>query len=133
MSQKVKKPKKSKGQAQGDIMVTLVPFNQLGAAFGVVSSAAPLKEQGVDAAWASESEPPILSWLRERRELGGTVSLGFIIQHPSTAATLGTGLAGKIGLAFRTNARRILVTALLENCHHTLENACAWMTFGEIE
>ncbi|OJA08844.1 hypothetical protein AZE42_09764 [Rhizopogon vesiculosus] len=50
MSQKVKKPKKSKGQAEGDIVVTLVPFNQLGAAFGVVSSAAPLKEQGMDVA-----------------------------------------------------------------------------------
>ncbi|OAX32589.1 DnaJ-domain-containing protein [Rhizopogon vinicolor AM-OR11-026] len=73
MSQKVKKPKKSKGQAEGDIMVTaLVPFNQLGAAFGVVSSAASLKEQGMDVAWAGGSEPPILSWLRERGELGGT-------------------------------------------------------------
>jgi DnaJ family protein C protein 17 len=45
MSQKVRKPKKSKGQTVGEtIMTALVPFNQLGAAFGVVSSAASLKE-----------------------------------------------------------------------------------------
>lgn len=76
MSQKVKKPKKSKGQTENETTVTaLVPFNQLGAAFGVVSSAASLKEQGIDVAWAGGSEPPILSWLRERGELGGTASL----------------------------------------------------------
>lgn len=75
MSQKVKKPKKSKGQTEGETMVTaLVPFNQLGAAFGVISSAASLKEQGMDVAWAGGSEPPILSWLRERGDLGGTAS-----------------------------------------------------------
>ena len=75
MSQKVKKPKKSKGQTEGETTVTaLVPFNQLGAAFGVISSAASLKEQGMDVAWAGGSEPPILSWLREGGDLGGTAS-----------------------------------------------------------
>jgi len=75
MSQKVKKPKKSKGQTESDTTVTaLVPFNQLGASFGVVSSAVSLKEQGIDVAWAGGSEPPILNWLRERGELGGTAS-----------------------------------------------------------
>jgi len=75
MSQKVKKPKKSKGQAEGETLVTaLVPFNQLGAAFAVVSSAALLKERGMDVAWAGGSEPPILSWLRERGELRGSTA-----------------------------------------------------------
>ncbi|KAJ8582230.1 DnaJ-domain-containing protein [Rhizopogon salebrosus TDB-379] len=87
MSQKVrkpkKKPKKSKGQTVGETIVTaLMPFNQLGAAFGVVSSAASLKEQGMDVAWAGVSEPPILSWLRDRGELGGTAS-----QRPKSPQT----------------------------------------------
>ncbi|KAG2337751.1 hypothetical protein BDR05DRAFT_978377 [Suillus weaverae] len=52
MSQKAKKSKKSKGLVDGEMIVTaLVPFNQLGAAFAVVSSAQ--------------------SWLRERGGLGG--------------------------------------------------------------
>jgi DnaJ family protein C protein 17 len=83
MSQKVRKPKKPKGQTVGETIVTaLMPFNQLGAAFGVVSSAASLKEQGVDVTWAGVSEPPILSWLRDRGELGGTAS-----QHPKSPQT----------------------------------------------
>ncbi|KAG1794178.1 uncharacterized protein HD556DRAFT_1371445 [Suillus plorans] len=72
MSQKAKKSKKSKGLVDGETIVTsLVPFNQLGAAFAVVSSAELLKERGMDVAWAGGSEPPILGWLRERGELGG--------------------------------------------------------------
>ncbi|KAG1802240.1 uncharacterized protein HD556DRAFT_1336026 [Suillus plorans] len=72
MSQKAKKSKKSKGVVDGEMIVTaLVPFNQLGAAFAVVSSAESLKERGMDVAWAGGSEPPILGWLRERGELGG--------------------------------------------------------------
>ncbi|KAG2046056.1 DnaJ-domain-containing protein [Suillus hirtellus] len=72
MSQKAKKSKKSKGLVDGEVIVTaLVPFNQLGAAFAVVSSAESLKERGIDVAWAGGSEPPILGWLRERGELAG--------------------------------------------------------------
>lgn len=72
MSQKAKKSKKSKGLVDGEVIVTaLVPFNQLGAAFAVVSSAESLKERGMDVAWAGGSEPPILGWLRERGELRG--------------------------------------------------------------
>jgi DnaJ family protein C protein 17 len=72
MSQKAKKSKKSKGLVDGEMIVTaLVPFNQLGAAFAVVSSAESLRDRGMDVAWASGSEPPILGWLRERGELGG--------------------------------------------------------------
>ncbi|KAG0706912.1 hypothetical protein DFH29DRAFT_797586 [Suillus ampliporus] len=73
MSQKAKKSKKSKGLVDGEMIVTaLVPFNQLGAAFAVVSSAESLKDRGMDVAWAGGSEPPILGWLRERGELGGS-------------------------------------------------------------
>jgi DnaJ family protein C protein 17 len=72
MSQKAKKSKKSKGLSDGEMIVTaLVPFNQLGAAFAVVSSAESLKIRGMDVTWADGSEPPILGWLRERGELGG--------------------------------------------------------------
>jgi DnaJ family protein C protein 17 len=72
MSQKAKKSKKSKELVDGEMIVTaLVPFNQLGAAFAVVSSAESLKNRGMDVAWAGGSEPPILGWLRERGELGG--------------------------------------------------------------
>jgi DnaJ family protein C protein 17 len=72
MSQKAKKSKKSKGLVDGEMIVTaLVPFNQLGAAFAVVSSAESLKDRGMDVAWAGGSEPPILGWLRKRGELGG--------------------------------------------------------------
>ncbi|KAG1828502.1 hypothetical protein EV424DRAFT_1385303 [Suillus variegatus] len=75
MSQKAKKSKKSKGLVDGEVIVTaLVPFNQLGAAFAVVSSAESLKERGMDVAWAGGSEPPILGWLRERGELGGSAA-----------------------------------------------------------
>ncbi|KAG1805352.1 uncharacterized protein BJ212DRAFT_1392444 [Suillus subaureus] len=75
MSQKAKKSKKSKGLVDGEMIVTaLVPFNQLGAAFAVVSSAESLKGRGMDVAWAGGSEPPILSWLRERGELGGSAA-----------------------------------------------------------
>ncbi|KAG2073118.1 DnaJ-domain-containing protein [Suillus decipiens] len=74
MSQKAKKSKR-KGHADGEMMVTaLVPFNQLVAAFAVVSSAESLKDRGMDVAWAGGSEPPILGWLRERGELGGGVA-----------------------------------------------------------
>ncbi|KAG2111945.1 uncharacterized protein F5147DRAFT_684913, partial [Suillus discolor] len=72
MSQKTKKSKKSKGLVDGEMIVTaLVSFNQLGAAFAVVSSAESLKERGMDVAWAGGSEPPILGWLRKRGALGG--------------------------------------------------------------
>ncbi|KAG2041131.1 DnaJ domain-containing protein [Suillus americanus] len=75
MSQKAKKSKKSKGLVDGEMIVTaLVPFNQLGAAFAVVSSAESLKDQGMDVAWAGGSEPLILGWLRERGELGGSAA-----------------------------------------------------------
>ncbi|KAG1865545.1 hypothetical protein DFJ58DRAFT_864754, partial [Suillus subalutaceus] len=71
MSQKAKKSKKSKGLM---IVTALVPFNQLGAAFAVVSSAESLKDRGMEVAWAGGSEPPILGWLRERGELGGSAA-----------------------------------------------------------
>ncbi|KAG2111527.1 uncharacterized protein F5147DRAFT_685618 [Suillus discolor] len=72
MLQKANKSKKPKGVVDGEMIVTaLVPFNQLGAAFAVVSNAESLKERGMDVAWAGGSKPPILGWLHERGELGG--------------------------------------------------------------
>ncbi|KAG6336378.1 hypothetical protein ID866_2698 [Astraeus odoratus] len=83
LSVKPKKPGKKKksvtqekcapdGQSHVDMIVNaLVTFNQISAAFGVISSGPKLKEQGMEVAWAGgESEPPILQWLRDRGELG---------------------------------------------------------------
>lgn len=59
-------------QGEGEKVVNaVVPFSQIGAAFGVVSSGPVLKEQGMEVSWAGGSEPPILGWLRDRGELGG--------------------------------------------------------------
>jgi len=61
-------------QGEGEKVVNaVVPFSQIGAAFGVVSSCPTLKEQGMDVSWAGGSEPPILEWLRNRGELGGNL------------------------------------------------------------
>lgn len=62
------------GEAQGEKVVNaVVPFSQISAAFGVVSSGPTLKERGMEVSWAGGSEPPILEWLRNRGELGGNL------------------------------------------------------------
>ncbi|KAI9569918.1 hypothetical protein HD554DRAFT_2019799 [Boletus coccyginus] len=62
------------GGAQGEKVVNaVVPFSQIGAAFGVVSSGPTLKERGMEVSWAGGSEPPILEWLCNRGELGGNL------------------------------------------------------------
>ncbi|KAH7886981.1 hypothetical protein F5I97DRAFT_1927259 [Phlebopus sp. FC_14] len=59
-------------QDEGEKLVNaVVPFAQIGAAFGVISSSTSLKDQGMEVSWAGGSEPPILGWLRDRGELGG--------------------------------------------------------------
>ena len=63
----------------------VVPFSQIGAAFGVVSSGSTLKVQGMEVSWAGGSEPPILAWLRDRGELGGNLKRS----TPSTAPMAG--------------------------------------------
>ncbi|KAG2154145.1 uncharacterized protein EDB93DRAFT_1132873 [Suillus bovinus] len=90
MSQKAKKSKKSKGLVDSEMIVTaLVPFNQLGAAFAVVSSAELLKDRGMDVAWAGGYEPPILGWLRERGELEGPTAK-WAEPSPTKTASEGT-------------------------------------------
>jgi DnaJ family protein C protein 17 len=63
----------------------VVPFSQIGAAFGVVSSGPTLKAQGMEVSWAGGSEPPILAWLRDRGELGGNLKQS----TPSAAPVVG--------------------------------------------
>ena len=77
----------------------VVPFSQIGAAFGVVSSGPTLKEQGMEVSWAGGSEPPILAWLRDRGELGGNLKRS----TPSTAPMAG----GKEGRADESQAAKV--------------------------
>ncbi|KAL4067058.1 DnaJ domain-containing protein [Scleroderma yunnanense] len=75
-----KSSKKNKSETQEKeneskmIVNALVTFTQISAAFGVVSSGPRLKEQGMDVSWAGGTEPPILQWLRDRGQLGGTTN-----------------------------------------------------------
>ncbi|KIJ62147.1 hypothetical protein HYDPIDRAFT_158380 [Hydnomerulius pinastri MD-312] len=77
-----KKKSKDKGAEEGEqgdgekVVNAVVPFAQIGAAFGAVSSSPTLKEQGMEVSWAGGSEPPILEWLRDRGELGGKAKSG---------------------------------------------------------
>lgn len=85
LSTKPKKAGKKKNANEGEgekVVNAVVPFTQIGAAFAVVSSAAALKEQGMEVSWVGGSEPPILNWLRDRGELGGKRKGGIPVATP---------------------------------------------------